>query len=49
VITAQQTIKRSLDMETQITRIIPEPLLSPLGATRGRISITLRVAGRVAA
>lgn len=32
-----------------ITRIIPEPLLSPLGATRGRISITLRVAGEVSA
>lgn len=27
-----------------IERIIPAPLLSPLGATRGRISITLRVA-----
>lgn len=28
-----------------IERIIPSPLLSPLGTTRGRISITLRVAG----
>lgn len=28
-----------------IERIIPAPLLSPLGTTRGRISITLRVAG----
>lgn len=27
-----------------VERIIPAPLLSPLGATRGRISITLRVA-----
>lgn len=30
-----------------ITRIIPQPLLSPLGAIRGRISITIRVAGEV--
>lgn len=30
-----------------IERIIPEPLLSPLGADRGRLSITLRVAGEV--
>ena len=28
-----------------IERIIPAPLLSPLGVTRGRLSITLRVAG----
>jgi DNA oxidative demethylase len=28
-----------------VERIIPVPLLSPLGAKRGRISITLRVAG----
>jgi alkylated DNA repair protein (DNA oxidative demethylase) len=27
-----------------VERIIPSPLLSPLGATRGRVSITLRVA-----
>jgi len=27
-----------------VERIIPAPLLSPLGATRGRVSITLRVA-----
>lgn len=32
-----------------ITRIIPEPLLSPLGATRGRCSISMRVAGEVLA
>lgn len=41
-----------LDGETRlwphgITRIIPQPLLSPLGAKRGRVSITLRVAGVV--
>lgn len=30
-----------------ITRIIPQPLLSPLGTIRGRISITIRVAGEV--
>lgn len=30
-----------------ITRIIPQPLLSPLGADRGRLSITMRVAGVV--
>lgn len=30
-----------------VERIIPAPLFSPLGATRGRISITLRVAGEV--
>lgn len=28
-----------------VERIIPAPLLSPLGTTRGRISITIRVAG----
>jgi alkylated DNA repair protein (DNA oxidative demethylase) len=28
-----------------VERIIPTPLFSPLGTTRGRISITLRVAG----
>lgn len=28
-----------------IERLIPAPLLSPFGATRGRLSITLRVAG----
>lgn len=28
-----------------VERIIPAPLFSPLGATRGRVSVTLRVAG----
>lgn len=28
-----------------VERIIPSPILSPLGATRGRVSLTFRVAG----
>lgn len=32
-----------------VTKVIAEPLLSPLGAKRGRLSISVRVAGEVAA